>query len=409
MLEVKLHDIGEGMTEGEILQYFVKAGESVQSDQPLVEVVTDKMTAELPSPGSGIIKEILVHPGTTVKVGTTLMLIEGIEDTKDNEGKMQAGEKHATQPGPLELPAESKGNRILAAPYTRKIARENGISLKEVLGTGPAGRITDKDVYTFLHKKEERGNNSEIEDSVFHPVQENIPQPAEHLKKSIPYKGRRRQIAQKMAQSLYTIPHVTHFEEIDMTELLSLSKEIKSLGQSVSIPAFFVKAVTLALADYPVFNAKLDEENESIILENEYNIGIAADSKEGLIVPVILHANKKTIKEIDTEIKSLTKKAQENTLKINELAGGTFTLSNVGPLGSIGATPIINYPQTGLLAFHATKEKPAVVGGEIVIRSLMNISMSFDHRVADGATAVAFTNRFKELIEHPILLVLELV
>ncbi|WP_419880789.1 dihydrolipoamide acetyltransferase family protein [Peribacillus sp. B-H-3] len=407
MLEVKLHDIGEGMTEGEILHYFVKAGESVQSDQPLVEVVTDKMTAELPSPGSGIIKEILVHPGTTVKVGTTLMIIE---DYEDKEGKLQAAAEPAGQPTAHEHSAKIKENRILAAPYTRKIARENGISLKQVLGTGPAGRITDKDVYMFLHKKEEPAKNPEIAPSVSQSVQEDTHQSAEHLlKKSIPFKGRRRQIAQKMAQSLYTIPHVTHFEEIDMTELLSLSKEIKCLGQSVSIPAFFVKAVSLALADYPVFNAKLDEENESIILENDYNIGIAADSKEGLIVPVIMHANKKTIKEIDTEIKSLTKKAQENTLKINELAGGTFTISNVGPLGSIGATPIINYPQTGLMAFHATKEKPAVVGGEIVIRSLMNISMSFDHRVADGASAVAFTNRFKELIEHPILFVLELV
>ncbi|MDQ0218733.1 2-oxo acid dehydrogenase subunit E2 [Peribacillus cavernae] len=396
MLEVKLHDIGEGMTEGEILHYFVKPGDQVQSDQPLVEVQTDKMTAELPSPGSGVIKEIIINPGATVTVGTTLLIIEN-DDKRANQQQVEATQS---------LPTNSN-TRILAAPYTRKIAREHGIGLDDVKGTGPGGRIIDDDVYRFIKQKEKQ---TTIASQVLPSTESNQRKEAVPVKaSSIPFKGRRKLIAKKMAQSLYTIPHVTHFEEIDMTELLTLVKELKQLEKPISVPAFFVKAITIALSDFPVFNAKLDEEKERIHLESEYNIGIATDSKDGLIVPVIHQANQKTIKDIHREMKSMIKKAQENSLTSKEISGGTFTISNVGPLGSIGATPIINYPETGLIAFHATKEKPAVVRGEIVIRSIMNISMSFDHRVADGATAVAFTNRFKEMIEYPNLLLLELV
>ena len=212
-----------------------------------------------------------------------------------------------------------------------------------------------------------------------------------------------------MTKSLFTIPHVSHFDEVDMTELLTLVDRLKQSNQSVSVVSFFIKAIGLALKDYPIFNAALDEENELIHLKKNVNIGIAVDAEDGLIVPVISHVEQKSLKEIHMEMKELIGKAQRNELTHKEMSGGTFTISNVGPLGSTGATPIINHPEVGLMAFHKTKKRPAVVDDQIVIRSMMNVSMSFDHRVADGASAVKFTNRMIELIEDPSKMLLEMV
>jgi len=418
VLEVKLVDIGEGMHEGEILHYFVKVGDRVTADQALVEVQTDKMTAELPSPGAGIVKEILVETGTTVTVGTTLLLIEQeggsanvskIEekvDTKETEKEVAVA---VSKDSSTFIPAAGKINVVLAAPYTRKIARDHGVNIEEIEGTGPAGRVTDEDVYRYIEQLKNPVQTAEVATSEVLEVPTVTKEVINRDPEVIPFKGRRKQIAKKMSQSLFTIPHVTHFEEIDMTDLIEFRSELKELGHSISVAAFFIKALQLALKDFPIFNAKLDEENEVIKLEKVYNIGLAADTEEGLIVPVIHNVETKSIKQIHNEMKELNKKAQENKLSMKELTGSTFTISNVGPLGSIGATPIINYPEVALMAFHKTKEMPVVRNKEIVIRSMMNVSMSFDHRVADGGTAVAFTNRFKELIENPKMLLLELV
>ena len=396
MIEVKLHDIGEGMTEGEILAYFVKVGDQVLPDQPLVEVQTDKMTAELPSPTAGTVKEILVTEGTNVEVGTTLLIIESsgtksvqqkVENTPMNRNSLTI-KKVDRENGPKRL--------ILAAPYTRKIARELGIDIEDIHGTGPAGRVTDEDVYRYVNQPE--------------PVEENKNdiQPTIAEVEEIPFNGRRKQIASLMSKSLYTIPHVTHFEEVDMTNLLDSKKQLNEAGVNISVAAFFIKAIQLSLAKYPIFNSVLDEEKGVIKLKKEYNIGIAVDAKEGLIVPVIRHVEQKTLSNIHAEMKDYIEKAQNNTLTKHDISDGTFTISNVGPLGGIGATPIINYPQTALIAFHKTKKKPVVVNDEIVIRSIMNLSMSFDHRVADGATAVGFTNYFVQLLEQPTRMLLEL-
>ncbi|WP_409305851.1 dihydrolipoamide acetyltransferase family protein [Peribacillus sp. SCS-155] len=405
-MEVKLHDIGEGMTEAEILNYFVKKGDQVLVDQPLVEIRTDKMTAELPSPGKGVVRDILIDCGSTVTVGTTLLVIENSDVVTTNNSDF----KNGLQKENLEQ-TSSETFRILAAPYTRKIARENGINIELVKGTGPAGRILDEDVYRYIEQQKSLPITVEQIQNATHNESPTVVQQVGplHQINTIPFNGRRKQIAKKMVQSMFTIPHVTHFEEIDMTNLLSIKNNFKHLEREISVPAFFVKALTIALHDYPIFNARLDETNETVHLYRNIHIGLATDTQEGLIVPVLRNAESKTIGEIHNEVRKLTKKAQENNLGTKDITGSTFTISNVGPLGSTGATPIINYPETGLMAFHATKEKPAVYKGEIAIRSLMNISMSFDHRVADGGTAVAFTNRFKSLIENPTLLLLELV
>ncbi|MBS4171793.1 dihydrolipoamide acetyltransferase family protein [Bacillus sp. FJAT-49736] len=389
-MEVKLHDIGEGMTEGEILTYFVKKGDRVKSDQPLVEVQTDKMTAELPSPTAGIVKEILIEEGTNVTVGTTLLLIES--EQSPSESKL-----HQEKPSPKK--------RIIAAPHTRRIARELGVDIEQVVGSGPIGRVTDDDLYKFINKAKEPIT---IEEKKPVEIPEKPVLPLSVDLEEIPFKGRRKQIAAKMTKSLYTIPHVTHFEEVDVTNLLSLKDQLKKEGTIISVAAFFIKAIYLALKDYPIFNSVLNEEKEIIQLKKEYNIGVAVDTDEGLIVPVIHHVEQKSINIIHQEMKDYIKKAQNNQLTREDISGGTFTISNVGPLGGIGATPIINYPESALVAFHKTKKRPAVINDEIVIRSMMNISMSFDHRVADGATAVAFTNRLVSLLENPSKMLIDL-
>ncbi|RDI47963.1 dihydrolipoamide acetyltransferase family protein [Falsibacillus pallidus] len=410
MVELKLHDIGEGMTEGEVLHYFVKVGDQVKSDQPLVEVQTDKMTAELPSPAAGIVKEILIGTGNTVEVGTTLLIIES-EGVK--HFSPQAEQKLPEKPVHNEIKETAPAallskKRVLAAPYTRKIARELGVNIEEVKGTGPAGRVTDEDVHRFM-KNGSQSTQVEAKDPVKPESKASQSAPVDLAPESIPFKGRRKQIAKKMTKSLFTIPHVSHFDEVDMTTLLAMVGEWKESNQRISIAALFIKAIGLALKDFPIFNAVLDEENEQIHLKRNINIGVAVDTEDGLIVPVIHHVEQKSIKAIHEEMKQLIEKAQRNELSAKEMTGGTFTISNVGPLGSTGATPIINHPEVGLMAFHKTKKRPVVVKDEIVIRSMMNMTMSFDHRVADGAHAVRFTNRVIELLENPSKMILEMV
>lgn len=426
MVEVKLHDIGEGMTEGEIIHYFVKAGDTVTVDQPLLEVQTDKMVAELPSPASGKVKNIIIDTGDTVEVGTTLLVLE-TEEGKAAESKGEklleglSSEKIEELPTKLNQTApvaqETERRFIIAAPYTRKVARKFGVDINEVTGTGKSGRITVEDVHNFVKERDERPSLEERQETFFKVNEEeaelkrNIQEQGakKEVKETMPFRGRRKQIAKKMTKSLYTIPHVTHFEEADLTELLAYRNDLKEMNMNLSVAAFFIKAIAVALKKFPVFNAKLDEENEVICLEKEYNIGIATDTEEGLIVPVIHHADRLSVSQIHEKLKELTRKAQEGKLTMDDMRGGTFTVSNVGPLGSIGATPIINHPETGLIAFHKTKKMPVVSeNDEIVIRSMMTMSMAFDHRVADGATAVAFTNRFKYLIENPKLWPIEL-
>lgn len=404
MVEVKLHDIGEGMTEGEVVHYFVKVGDRVTTDQPLVEVQTDKMVAELPSPCSGTVKEIMIETGETVHVGTSLISIEADGGgQKEKESKPETTLAKDVKDPNEKVKTHTTGtfNRVLAAPYTRKIARENNINIEDVPATDPSGRVTEEDVYRFI--KGELKVTKPVLEIPSVKIIENNPD-------EIPFRGIRKQIAKKMTKSLFTIPHVTHFDEVNMTNLLKMREDIKKSGESVSVSAFFIKALVISLKDFPIFNAELDEENDRILLKKNYHIGIATDTENGLLVPVVHDADKKSIKDIHLEVKRLTASATTGKLKPSEMQNSTFTMSNVGPLGSTGATPIINHPETALIAFHKTKKQPIVnEHDEIVIGYVMTLSMAFDHRVADGATAVAFTNRFASLIEQPHKLMMEMI
>ncbi|ANC79262.1 dihydrolipoyllysine acetyltransferase [Fictibacillus phosphorivorans] len=412
------------MHEGEVIHFFVKAGDSVKVDQPLVEVQTDKVTAELPSPAAGTIKDIKVKEGDVVTVGSVILTIDAASAPSSQKGeeateskdqpvveKIVKAPSHTAFAGGI----ATLNKRVLAAPYTRKIARENGVDIEQIVGTGPGGRVTDQDVYNYIEQPSASVTEVTSDRSVEEKATASTRVYSTSEPEEIPFKGRRKQIAKKMVQSLATIPHVTHFEEIDVTAVMDLKKQLKAMdpdnkrGMNVSVAAFFVKAIQIALKDFPIFNAKLDEEKEVIRLEKNVNIGIATDSDEGLIVPVIQKVEQRNIRDIAVDMKDKITRAKTNKLKGSDLTGSTFTISNVGPLGSIAATPIINHPEVALMAFHKTKKTPVVIGDEIVIRSMMNVSMSFDHRVADGATAVMFTNRVKELIENPYFMTLELI
>ncbi|WP_409299096.1 dihydrolipoamide acetyltransferase family protein [Peribacillus sp. SCS-26] len=398
------------MTEAAINCFLVKAGDVVKADEPLVEVQTDKMTAEIPAPRPGIIKNILIEAGQSVKVGTTLLIMEDLHEPSGAQSEPEYSFPSKQSTGiSAPLQPRSVPERILASPYTRKIARELGIDLNAVQGSGPSGRILDEDVLALSEAKgpvikEEKSSSAKKEIREFF-------QRKNAGDDIIPFRGRRKQIGKAMASSVYTIPHCTHFEEIDVTGLMEIREELKASGRPVSASCFFIKALSIALKEFPVFNAELNEKEEKIRLIKDHHIGIAVDAPEGLIVPVLRHVEKKSLRVIGEEMKELTRRALEDKLSVKDISGGTFTISNVGPLGgSIGATPIIQHPQTALVSFHKTKKRPVVTDqDEIAIRSIMNISMSFDHRVADGALAVKFTNRFAELIENPKMLFLELI
>ncbi|HCD59105.1 MAG TPA: 2-oxo acid dehydrogenase subunit E2 [Exiguobacterium sp.] len=404
-MEVKLHDVGEGMTEGEIAHYLVQVGDHVTTDQPVVEVATDKMVAALPAPVSGIVKEIIIPVGQTVQVGTTLLHIEA-SNASDMPVTVAPEASRVSESVPVDVavpPVQaSPTKRVLATPYTRKIARDHGIDIETVTASDPSGRVSEDDVLRFVQAATAPQETAApiIEEVTY---QETSPE-------TIPFRGIRKQIAKKMTQSLYTIPHVTHFEEVDMTRLLALRAEWKVAGRNINVNAFFIKALIVALKEYPVFHAKLDETNACIRLEQDFHFGMATETPDGLMVPVIRHADQLSLTELHEQLVALQQRAQNGALRAADLKPSTFTMSNVGPLGSTGATPIINYPETALIAFHKTKKRACVdEDDQIVVRSMMNLSMSFDHRVADGATAVAFTNRFVSLIEHPTTLLLELI
>ncbi|WP_307395292.1 dihydrolipoamide acetyltransferase family protein [Bacillus horti] len=435
---MKLHDIGEGMTEGEVVRILVQPGDRIQADQPVLEVQTDKVCAELPAPVGGKVVEILVQVGDVMRVGSTLIKIEEhSQEQAEERAKVQAEVQDEVQV-PLETthlsvkednskhPSQLKN--VKAAPYTRKMARDYGINIETLQGTGPYGRITIDDVARYASEHGKSEAFGEVATTTIAHQQKNAdttfePTISSSMPEVIPFTGRRKQIAHKMSQSMLTIPHVTHFDRIDFTQLQELREQYHKDTQGsstnlageyinqerLSVMAFIIKALAMSLDQFRIFNAKLNEEKGEISIESHVNVGIAVHTDEGLIVPVLHHAENLSIFDINEQMKQLTYRAQHNQLQASDLRGGTITISNVGPIGGMFATPIINYPEVALLAFHQLEDMPVVRNKEIVIRSMMNFSMSFDHRVADGVTAVQFTNQMKRMLENPLSLFSKLI
>jgi pyruvate dehydrogenase E2 component (dihydrolipoamide acetyltransferase) len=398
--DFKFPDIGEGITEGEIVKWEVKEGDRVEEHQVMAKIETDKAIADIPSPRSGVILRIYHKEGDTVKVGETLVTIGEPGEMAEKPPPLPS-RPSASVVGVLEeaQAPPPKPTRIVATPATRRLARELGVDLAEVTGTGLQGRITEDDVRTIAQLKKQ---GFEV---VTKPAEK---QDAYGCYETVPMKGIRKSAAKRLTESARTAVHVTHMDEADVTELVAFrekqNKIAEKRGIHLTYMPFVVKAVVAALKQYPYLNSSVDGEHEEIILKKYYNIGVAVDTPDGLIVPVVKSADEKDIFTIAQEIQNLTEKAQSREVTLSDLKGGTFTITNIGFIGGTHATPIINYPETAILATGRIRETPVVRDGQVVIRSIMPLSLSFDHRVIDGALAARFVNMIMKFLQGPTLI-----
>lgn len=389
--EFKLPDIGEGMTEGEIVRWLVKDGDVLKQDQPMVEVMTDKATVEIATPRAGCVLERRFKEGERCPVGQVLIVI----DTEATGTSMTP--PPAAQPAaPAAIPGQ-----VLATPATRKLARELNVDLSQIVGTGPGGQITPSDVRTA---KVAAGAKTPSEPT---------PTPVTTANDvRIPFRGVRRKIAEHMVLTQKQVAQFTYVDEIDCTELVELRQkaEARLAGHNVKLSflPFFIKAAVESLKKHPQLNATLDEAREEIVQRREYHIGIAAQTPEGLMVPVIRHADKRSLLDLAHEVERLALAAKNNRVSPRDLGGSTFTITSLGALGGIVATPIVNYPEVAIMGIHKIAKRPAVVDDNIVIRDIMNLSLSVDHRLVDGYDAATFVAEMRSWLETPGLLFLDI-
>jgi len=414
--EFKFPDIGEGLTEGEIVRWLVKEGDEIKEGQPLVEVETDKALAEIPSPATGVVLKILAKEKEIVKVGQVIVIIgeKGEALAAPPPRPRSVGVVGELEEAPEEAPSVTVtaepvktvlvSEHALATPAVRALAKELGVDINKVKGSGPEGRVLEKDVRQFADAK---GKPPEPEKKVTKVKKYDLYGYVDR----IPLRGVRRSIAKAMVKSKYTAPHVTAMDEADVTELWKIREKEKKAaekkGIKLTILPFIIKAVIAGLSEHPYLNATLDDENEEIILKKYFNIGVATDTPEGLMVPVVKNAKDKSILQIAQELTQLVEKARNRTIDLADLKGGTFTISNYGALGGIYATPIINYPEVAILGVGKIREMPVVRNGKLVVRKILSLALSFDHRVVDGAEGARFLNTVIARLEDPDLILLE--
>jgi 2-oxoglutarate dehydrogenase complex dihydrolipoamide succinyltransferase (E2) component len=399
--EFRLPDIGEGVSEGEILKWMVKEGDRVKEDQPLVEVMTDKVNVQIPSPRTGTVTRILVKEGEVAKVGQTILVIS--EEGEPSVQQASAIPTTSAVPAPQMQPAVQQAQQggVIATPATRKLARELGVDITTVRGSGPQGRVTEDDVRRAAQIPVQR------QQAAVRPAEQGL------REEVVPLRGVRKTIAERMSRSKRTAAHVTHVDEVDMTELVLLRDAFKGSaekrGVRLTYLPFIIKALVPALKEFPYINASLDEQSGTIVLKKYYNIGIATDTEQGLVVPVVKDADRKDIFELAGEIERLAEKARAGQLTLEEVHGSTFTITNVGSIGGLFATPIINLPEVAILGVHKITKRPVVRDGRIEVRDMMYLSLSFDHRVIDGAYAAKFTTRLIEVLQDTKKLLAEVV
>ncbi|MFA8438164.1 dihydrolipoamide acetyltransferase family protein [Pueribacillus sp. YX66] len=394
--EFKLPDIGEGLHEAEIIKWFVSVGDKVKQDELIAEIQTDKAVVEMTTPVAGKIIALAGEEGDVVKVGEMLITLERETNFSQNV--------HTKKSEQTQLNNEKRSpKRVIAAPVVRKRARELGIDITKILGSAKGGRITIEDLEEFIREKDKK-------ETLGLSIGSHLEAFTSKEDERIPLKGLRKRIAEKMVQSKYTAPHVSGLDEFDVTKLVLLRKQLlEQLDSNIKLTylPFIIKAVTKALKEHPYFNATLNEENNEIILKKRYNIGIAIATKQGLVVPVIKHADQKSIVEIAVELEELSRKAHEQKLTLSDMQDGTFTITSTGMRGGWFATPIINYPEVAIFGVHAIKRRPVVVDDEIVIRDMMGVSITFDHRVIDGEPSGRFMESIAKVLENPELLMLD--
>jgi pyruvate dehydrogenase E2 component (dihydrolipoamide acetyltransferase) len=438
--ELKLPDLGEGIHEGEILKWYVQPGEAIAEDAPLLDVETDKAAVTIPSPVSGQVLSLGGKVGDVVTVGSVIVVIDTGGEATSERGEDVVAPAQADVSPAAAAPAAAKIRRssevkqpVPAAPATRRLARQLGVDLRLVTPSGPAGRVTPEDVHR--HAAGPGPAVAAPAPSLAAPSEAASLAQAEvaaHAATAIPFldleplpdfsqwgpvevealRSIRRKVAHKMTTSMILAPHVAHMDEADVTDLEAFRRRERERrngqpGGHLTLLAFVVKAVTAGLRATPAFNASLDPFAEQIIYKRYYNIGIAADTGKGLVVPVIKETDRRSIIQISAEIERLVAQAREGALDVEDLRGGTFTITNVGPLGGTALIPAINYPEVAILGMGKVQEKPVVREGQIVIRKVLPLTLAFDHRIADGADAARFVSELVRQLSDPNLLLLE--
>jgi pyruvate dehydrogenase E2 component (dihydrolipoamide acetyltransferase) len=428
--EFRFPDVGEGITEGEIVKWLVKEGDRVKQDQPLVQVETDKAVVDLPSPYVGAVVRLHGKEGDIIKVGDVLVTIAETGEAqktpaapvKKDSGSVVGHVEEApeeTESEPLALPGRTRGvgasalpgpaagskgmesqmNDVLAVPAVRSLAKELGLDLTGVKGTGPGGRVTRQDVEKAAASRQTTGKGGKGTSDLYGEVVE------------VRVRGLRRSTAKHMSEAARVIVPVTHMDEADITALEEIRTQQKEAAQKNGVRLtylpFVIKALIAGLKLHPFLNATLDMDKDVIVLKKYYNIGIAVDTPDGLMVFVIKDADQKSILDLAKVLNDLTQKAHDRTISLTDLKGGTFSITNYGVIRGIHGTPVINYPEVGILGIGRITDRPVVKGGQIVIRRILPLSLTFDHRVVDGADAARFMNVIIHRMEDPNLLLIE--
>jgi len=423
--EVKLPDIGEGVNEGEIVRWLVKEGDVVKHDQPLVEVMTDKATVEIPCSAEGKVTKILAKEGQVIKVGGILLAMESGAQVQAPSIQVTTQVEHSSRPR-VESRAEAQaepqvstvsyaitpppaGAHVLATPATRRYAREVGVDLNVIKGTGPAGRVTRDDVVKMGGQGlgAVAAAKPQFQIPTFKPM---ILQAGEERK---PFRGIRKKIAENLVRSKQIIPHFTHADEADVTDLVAWRTKMKEVaeqrGVKLTYLPFIMKAIVATCREFPNFNASIDDAAGEIVVKHNFNVGFAADTPEGLLVPNVKNVESKSLLEVAHEIIVLAEKARSGKLGVDDMRHGTVTITNIGSVGGLYATPIINHPEVVIFGVYEIQKKPVVINGEIKIRDMMNVTATCDHRLVDGAQAARFLKKLIARLSNPSSLLLEMI
>ncbi|GIP37545.1 dihydrolipoamide acetyltransferase component of pyruvate dehydrogenase complex [Paenibacillus sp. J31TS4] len=448
LFKYKFPELGEGLHEGEIVKLHIKVGDKVTDEDLIMDVQNDKAVVEVPCPVNGTVKEILVSEGQVCHIGDVVAVIDAEGDVPEqDDSEEEAGTGGSAQDkvednigeavvenvneASVKTPMDKEGaptaqaeagkpaassKEVLATPSVRKLAREKGVNLADVTATGKNGRITREDVEGFAAgggkpAAAEAAQAAEAPKQGAAPAVSAQPAAGDRPEERVPFKGIRKAIANAMVKSVYTAPHVTLMDEVDVSALVALRQKGKAMAEKKGVKLtylpFIVKALVAACREYPIMNAMLDEAAGEIVYKKYYNIGIATDTDNGLIVPVVANAERKNIWTIADEIRDLAARGREGKLSPNEMKGSSISITNIGSAGGMFFTPVINFPEVAILGTGRISEKPVVKNGEIVAAPVMALSLSFDHRLIDGATAQNFVNYIKQLLSDPELLVME--
>ncbi len=406
---LEMPEIAESVVEGEIVRWIVKEGERIKRDQPFAEVMTDKVTVELPSPYEGVLLKIVAQEGQVVLVGKPMAVLGEPGEQVDLAALLGAAHAapaaaRAAAPSPMADVAGDGGDRVKAVPSIRKMAQDLGVDIARVRGTGPEGRITREDVQKAAGAAKAPTPASR---PAARPAALAAQTPAGPTER-VPLRGVRRAVAERLSLSKRTAVHTLHVDEVDVTNLVALRQKARAQalerGIKLTYLPFLCKAAVLALKKVPAVNASIDDKAGEIVYKRYYNFGIAVHTPDGLVAPVVKAVDQKSIFAIAEEIAALAEKARTGTLALGDVQDSTFSITNVGSTGGLFSFPVINYPDVAILGIHRIREIPRVVNGQIAIRNVMLVSLAFDHRLIDGAVAGEFTNELKRTLEAPELL-----